>query len=349
MRQYHNTVADVLAHGSYRSNRTDVGTISGFGKHYSVDLQEGYPLLTTKKMDGYRWDSMIHELMWYLSGQEHIRELQEETSIWDEWADEDGNLDTAYGRFWRRYPIPQGGEQLTGESWVNRDAAAEKWVETNEEGEIHTFDQIRYAIDKLTDDPLSRRIVVNAWHPANASVSTLPPCHYSFVLNVQGDGSLNLHLTQRSADLALGVPFNIACYSLLLHIIAQQTGFQPGTFSHTLVDAHIYCGGEKRQEWYDDNLEELQSRLALIEREGLDWRSYTDLADWIEQHAPPSESDSRENPYDHVPGLLRQLSRDSHSRPSISVADKTLDELQVTDIELEEYTSHEGIPFGVAE
>lgn len=349
MKQYHNTVTDVLANGSHKLNRTDVGTISGFGKHYSVDLQDGYPLLTTKKMDGFRWDSMLHELMWYLSGQEHIRELREETTIWDEWADKDGNLDTAYGRFWRRYPIPESTDQLTGESWVNRDARAEKWVETDSEGEVHTFDQIEYVIDMLNNDPMSRRMVVNAWHPANASVSTLPPCHYSFVLNVQGDGSLNLHLTQRSADLALGVPFNIACYSLLLHIIAQQTGFTPGTFSHTLVDAHVYCGRNERQEWYSNNLDELQSRLEVVEKDGIEWRGHEHLADWIDKVAPAGKTDSQGNPYDHVPGLLRQLSRDSHDRPRISVADKTLDELRVTDISLEEYSSHDGIPFGVAE
>lgn len=345
MKQYHNIVSDVLSNGSYRATRTGIGTLSGFAKHYSVDLQDGYPLLTTKKMDGFRWESMLHELMWYLSGQEHIRELREETSIWDEWADEDGHLDTAYGRFWRRYPIPEASDQLTGESW----ATEGRWVETETDGEVNTFDQIQYVIDKLNTDPMSRRIVVNAWHPANASVSTLPPCHYSFVLNVQGDDSLNLHLTQRSADLALGVPFNIACYALLLHIISQQTGFTPGTFSHTLVDSHIYCGGEQRQHWYEDNLEEIQSRLALVEKTGVKWRGYSDLADWITETAPPGESDSRDNPYDHVPGLLRQLSRESYSRPQISVADKQLDELQISDIELTEYRSHDGIAFGVAE
>ncbi len=343
MRQYHDTVADVLTNGTYKPNRTAVDTISDFSHHYTIDLQNGFPLLTTKKMDGFRWNSMLHELVWYLSGEEHIRTLREETGIWDEWADEDGNLDTAYGRFWRRYPVPTGDDRLNGESWVTGD---DDWVtieETENDGPHRlTFDQIQYVIDQLRENPHSRRIVVQAWHPANATVSTLPPCHYTFVFNVQGD-TLNCHLTQRSADLALGVPFNIACYSLLLTMIAQRTGFTPGEFSHTLVDAHVYCGTGDRGAWYGDNLNALQDRLSDVEQR----EDYLDVRDWLVETAP--DEPESEAGYDHVPGLLEQLSRESFERPTIEVADNPLDEFSVDDVELTGYESHPGIRFGVAE
>jgi len=231
MQQYLELVDTVLSTGTHKPNRTGVDTISSFSEHYEVDLQDGYPLLTTKEMDGYRWNSMLHEVCWYLSGEEHIRDLREETKIWDAWADDDGRLDTAYGRFWRRFPVPEEDAQLEGESWP---AESHQWVTEEADGR-KTFDQLQYVIDTLSDSPNSRRLVVNAWHPANAAVSTLPPCHYSFVFNVQGD-QLNCHLTQRSGDTALGIPFNIAAYALLTKVIAQQTGFEPGTFAHTVVD-----------------------------------------------------------------------------------------------------------------
>lgn len=337
MRQYLETVDTVLRTGTYKPNRTAVDTISGFSKHYTIDLDEGYPLLTTKKMDGFRWNSMLHELFWYLSGEEHVRNLREKTGIWDEWADEDGHLETAYGRFWRRYPIPDESGRLPGEAWVEDG----DWVNEEEDGERLTFDQIQYVLDTLSENPHSRRLVVNAWHPANAGNSLLPPCHYTFVFNVQG-GRLNLHLTQRSADLALGVPFNIACYSLLLTIVAQKAGFEPGVFSHQLVDAHVYCGTGERGRWYEDHLDELQNRL-----ETTDTANYTDVSEWLQEEAPP-ETDQEEG-YDHVPGLLEQLSRDPFDRPELHVPEKPLEELTADDIWLEGYESHPGIRFAVAE
>ena len=125
MQQYLDLVDAVLSEGTHKPNRTGVDTISSFSEHYEVDLQEGFPLLTTKKMDGYRWNSMLHEVAWYLSGQEHVRELREETKIWDAWADDGGRLDTSYGRFWRRYPVPDDDAQLEGESWPDE---GHRWV-----------------------------------------------------------------------------------------------------------------------------------------------------------------------------------------------------------------------------
>lgn len=331
MDQYLALVEDVLGEGTYKPNRTGVDTISSFSQHYEVDLREGFPLLTTKSMDGFRWDSMIHELLWYLSGEEHVRDLREKTGIWDEWADEEGHLDTAYGRFWRRFPVPDEG--LPGESWPKD---GHRWL--NDDG---TFDQIRYAIDQLRENPRSRRIVVSAWHPANAAVSTLPPCHYTFVLNVQGDDTLNLHLTQRSGDVALGIPFNVAAYALLATVIARQTGFEVGSFGHTIVDAHVYCGESERGEWYRENLPEMQDRMGDVTERA----EFAELADWVAREAP----DDNEDRLDHVPGLLVQRSRTPKSRPEIEVAADSLADLAYEDVELRDYDAHPGIRFGVAE
>jgi thymidylate synthase len=209
-----------------------------------------------------------------------------------------------------------------------------------------TFDQLAYVLDTLRENPQSRRIVVNAWHPANATVSTLPPCHYTFVFNVQGD-RLNLHLTQRSGDLALGIPFNIAAYSILLTAVAQRTGFEPGMFAHSVVDAHVYCGTGERGDWYGDGDGDAREPL----RDGLadaDSREeYERLADWVEETAPP-EADGDERK-DHVPGLLRQLGREPRAKPTLRVADKPLDELAFDDIELLDYDPAPGIEFAVAE
>ncbi|MFC4544700.1 thymidylate synthase [Halosolutus amylolyticus] len=338
MHQYLDLVDSVLSGGTYKPNRTGVDTIASFSEHYEVNLGKGYPLLTTKEMDGYRWNSMLHEVCWYLSGEEHIRDLREKTKIWDAWADEEGRLDTAYGRFWRRYPVPEDDAQLDGESWPDD---AHRWVTVEDDGR-RTFDQLQYVIDTLSDSPNSRRLVVNAWHPANAAVSTLPPCHYSFVFNVQGD-RLNCHLTQRSGDTALGIPFNIAAYALLTNVVAQQTGYEPGTFAHTVVDAHVYCGRGDRGEWYGEHLDELQSRLADVD----DREEYLDVKGWLESEAPPeAEGDER---LDHVPGLLEQLSREPLDRPTLDLAATSIDDLSYEDVQLREYDSHEGIAFSVAE
>ena len=332
MQQYLNLVDSTLSAGDYKPNRTGVDTISSFSQHYSVDLQAGFPLLTTKDLSGFRWNSLIHEFKWYLSGEEHIRNLREETSIWDAWADDQGRLDTAYGRFWRRFPVPDDG--LDGEAWPDDDHC---W--RNDDG---TFDQIQYVVDTLTESPNSRRLVVSAWHPANAAVSTLPPCHYTFAFNVQGD-RLSCHLTQRSGDIALGIPFNIAAYSLLTHAVAQETGFEVGEFAHTVVDAHVYCGKGERGAWYNDNLSKLQSRLNRAES-NVDYRS---VQEWLIEEAP-DESDG-EKGHDHVPGLLEQLSREPRSRPRIEIADKPLDQLTFDDIQLKDYDPADGIRFAVAE
>ena len=250
---YLGVVRRVLERGVRKTNRTGTDTLSLFAEHYSVDLAEGYPLLTTKKV---YFDSMLREVLWYLSGADHVRDLRRHTKIWDAWADDAGDLQTAYGRFWRRFPVPNAGAAVGGEVWAD----AEHPHVRREPGGALVFDQLGYVVDTLRAAPMSRRLVVTAWHPANAAVSRLPPCHYTFCFNVEpvegGADRLHCHLTQRSADLALGVPFNLACYALLTQAVAQIVGMEPGRFAHTLVDAHVYV----------DHVEGLEEQLSRTPR-----------------------------------------------------------------------------------
>ena len=238
MKEYLDLVRLVLDHGTRKPSRTGIDTIAYFGAHYRVDLAAGFPLLTTKEVN---YAACLRELLWYLSGEDHIRNLRQHTKIWDAWADAAGNLDTAYGRYWRRFPHPE------------RDAAGH-W-------HVREVDQIQYILDTLKKEPTSRRLVVSAWEPGNAATSKLPPCHYSFVFNVQ-DNRLNCHLMQRSGDIALGIPFNLACYATLTQMIAQEVGLEVGWFGHTIVDAHIYTArpGSGKEEY--DHVPGLREQLT---------------------------------------------------------------------------------------
>ncbi len=229
MKQYLDLVSNVLENGVRKENRTGTDTISNFAEFYKVDLSEGFPLLTTKKVF---FRSVILELLWYLRGEDHIRWLRDENDchIWDAWADEDGHVGPIYPVLWRRFPylekekvnLEGNGGAVESETWVRKE-----------------FDQVQRAIDMLKTNPNSRRIVVSTWHPGLLGEMALPPCHIMYIFNVS-NGKLNCHLTQRSGDIALGIPFNLACYSALTMAIAQEVGLEPGTFAHTIVDAHIY-------------------------------------------------------------------------------------------------------------
>jgi thymidylate synthase len=351
MEQYHDLVRETLGGGTYKPNRTEADTIATFGEYYECDLAGSYPLLTTKEMDTFRWDSMLHELVWYISGEHHVRRLSEQTSIWDAWADEAGRLPSAYGRFWRRFPVPGEEARLPGEAWADTDCP---WVSRDGETDTLVFDQLAYVVDTLRGenperDRHSRRLVVSAWHPGNAAVSDLPPCHYTFTFTVQ-DGRLHCHLTQRSADVTLGVPFNVAAYALLAKAVAAITEIEPGCFGHTLVDAHVYCGKGERGAWYADNLSELQARLAAVEdREG-----YRDVRAWLLDSVPPEpeaavDPASHEYGYDHVPGLLEQLAREPRPLPDVEVETDSLSGLSYGDIRLRDYDGYGGLGFDVAE
>jgi thymidylate synthase len=209
MQQYHDLMRRILDEGVSKSDRTGTGTISVFGHQMRFDLAKGFPLLTTKKV---HTRSIIHELLWFLKGETNIAYLKENgVSIWDEWADENGDLGPVYGYQWRSWPTPDGQH----------------------------IDQISQVIEQLKNNPDSRRIIVSAWNVSEISKMALPPCHAFFQFYV-ANGKLSCLLYQRSADVFLGVPFNIASYALLTMMVAQVCDLEPGEFIHTLGDAHLY-------------------------------------------------------------------------------------------------------------
>lgn len=228
MRQYLDLVQYILDHGEARDDRTGTGTMSIFGYQTKYDLREGFPILTTKKI---LFEAVVRELLWFLKGATNIHDgLKEYTPIWNAWADADGELGPIYGYQWRKWEKFVWDEKILGYR-------------------KECVDQIQNAIDTIKKDPLSRRIIVSAWNVADLERMRLPPCHAFFQFYVQR-GRLDCQLYQRSADVALGVPFNIASYALLLCMIAQECHLAPGIFVHTLGDAHIYLNhvdGVKRQ------------------------------------------------------------------------------------------------------
>lgn len=220
--QYHAALRQVLDTGETSTDRTGTGTISAFGLQSRYPLADGFPLVTTKKL---HLRSIIHELLWFLSGDTNIGYLRDNgVSIWDEWADENGDLGPVYGHQWRHWP--------------------------GRKGEI---DQIAVLLDQIKNTPDSRRMIVSAWNPADVPDMALPPCHTLWQVRING-GKLHLQLYQRSADLFLGVPFNIASYALLQHMLAHVTGYAVGDFIHTMGDAHIYS----------NHMEQVQTQLARI-------------------------------------------------------------------------------------
>jgi thymidylate synthase len=225
MRQYHDLIEHILADGAEKGDRTGTGTLSVFGHQMRFDLSEGYPLVTTKKL---HVKSIIYELLWFLRGDTNIGYLKDHgVRIWDEWADERGELGPVYGKQWRSWPAKDGG----------------------------TIDQIANVVEMIKRNPDSRRLIVTAWNPAEVDKMALPPCHCLFQFYV-ANGRLSCQLYQRSADVFLGVPFNIASYALLTLMVAQVTGLKPGDFVHTLGDAHLYL----------NHLEQARSQLSRAPR-----------------------------------------------------------------------------------
>ena len=225
MRPYLDLMRHVLQHGARKNDRTGTGTLSVFGHQMRFDLTQGFPLLTTKKVHA---KSIVHELLWFLRGDTNIRYLKEHgVRIWDEWADENGDLGPIYGSQWRSWPAPDGRH----------------------------IDQISQVVRDIRQNPDSRRLIVSAWNVAEIPNMKLPPCHLLFQFYV-ANGKLSCQLYQRSADIFLGVPFNIASYALLTLMVAQVTGLQTGEFIHTLGDAHLYV----------NHLEQARTQLARVPR-----------------------------------------------------------------------------------
>ena len=212
MKQYLELLQHVIENGQFRDDRTGTGTYSVFGAQQRFDLRDGFPCLTTKKL---HLRSIIHELLWFLNGDTNIKYLNENrVTIWDEWADEDGDLGRVYGAQWTDWKTPEGG----------------------------SINQIEQVIDQIKNNPTSRRLMVSAWNPGELHLMTLPPCHSLFQFYVNTDrGELSCQLYQRSADLFLGVPFNIGSYALLTMMVAQACDLKPGDFVHTFGDLHLYA------------------------------------------------------------------------------------------------------------
>lgn len=282
MKQYQDIVQHVLEHGTRKENRTGVDTLSCFNLNYSIDLADGFPLMTTKFVS---WKNIVIELLWFLSGKTDIKLLWKHgCKFWDAWADPvTGKVPSAYGNFWRQFPVHD-------ETIKHFDDGA-----TLVQAQPAYNDQIRFVINQLKTNPMSRRMVVTAWAPGNAQISALPPCHSVFMVNVQKtkvgfyseldessvpqpayEKQVCLHLTQRSADIALGVPYNIASYALLIELLARFSGMKAGRFGHTMVDAHIYVGKE----------------------------------------------DGGQNEYDHVVGLKEQLTRTPKPLPNLTISNE---------------------------
>ena len=221
MQAYLDLLREVLEHGAVKGDRTGTGTRSVFGRQLRFDLRQGFPLLTTKKL---HLRSIVHELLWFLQGDTNVRYLQEnKVGIWDEWADAEGELGPVYGKQWRRWSGPEGTE----------------------------IDQVRWVVEEIRRNPDSRRLIVSAWNVSDLPKMALMPCHALFQFYV-ADGRLSCQLYQRSADIFLGVPFNIASYALLTHMVAQVTGLGVGDFVHTFGDLHLYS----------NHLEQAREQLA---------------------------------------------------------------------------------------
>lgn len=262
MQQYLDLLTRVLDEGVHKSDRTGTGTLSVFGHQMRFKMSDGFPLLTTKKL---HLKSIIYELLWFLKGDTNVRYLQEHgVRIWNEWADENGDLGPIYGRQWRAWKDYGGG----------------------------FVDQISEAVETIKHNPDSRRIIVSAWNVADLPAMKLPPCHAFFQFYVAG-GKLSLQLYQRSADIFLGVPFNIASYSLLLLMMAQVCGLQAGDFVHTLGDAHIY----------DNHLEQIKLQLTRTPRKLPHMRINPDVKDIFAFDYDDFKLEGYD-PHPHIPGVV---------------------------------------------
>ena len=283
LKAYLDLMNHILDNGTRKENRTGVDTLStfnynyelGFGKnnlynkpeHNYYHIDDKFPLLTTKKIS---WKNIVAEMLWFLSGDVKIDILKKHNcKFWDAWADEEGYVPSAYGNFWRAFPSQLTDDQndeldkMEGEMGGHPGSAYFPSMMYN--------DQVRWVLEELKRNPMSRRLVVSAWAPNNAQTSKLPPCHLMFIFNVQldqdGEQRLCLHLTQRSCDSVLGVPYNIASYALLLMLFSQMTNIKPGIFAHTLIDAHIYTANEDGSQVEYDHIPGLKEQLTRELRE----------------------------------------------------------------------------------
>ncbi len=262
MQQYLDLLNEIMTEGVERSDRTGTGTRAVFGRQMRFDLGAGFPMLTTKKL---HLKSIIYELLWFLKGDTNVRYLQENgVRIWDEWADADGDLGPVYGKQWRSWAAPDG----------------------------RVIDQIEWVLNEIKTNPNSRRLIVSAWNPADVNDMALPPCHCLFQFSVM-EGKLSCQLYQRSADVFLGVPFNIASYALLTLMLARATGLEPGEFVHTFGDAHLYLNHMEQAELQLSRAPRSLPQMALNPDK-------TDLYDWEFEDFTLTGYE----PHPHIKGLV---------------------------------------------
>ncbi len=298
MNVYFDIILKTLGSGTYTRKPNGIDTISLFGYFFKHNLNDGFPLLTTRKIS---FKTVFSELMWMLSGDRTINELKKNTSIWNPWAKENGVLESSYGRFWRSFPSPIMSIS-DGEKWVNERT---KYVQKADN--ILLIDQIRYVLDNLKSNPNSRKHIVIVWHPGNATLANVPPCPITFVFNVKGN-FINLLVTLRSSDLSIGLPHDLAVYSLLLILVAKEVGLNPGEVAFSIVDAHIYCGQfTNNSSFYIKHLGYIQN---LLKKESL---KNSDL-DFILHN-----KERFDDIFDHIPSLLKQLNRIPKELPNLFI------------------------------
>lgn len=340
MEAYQELVRRVLTNGTYNTDQHGLSWVSSFHESYTIDLQDGFPLLTTRKMGDDWWDLIVDQTIWALSGERNIQSLTETSPVQEQKATDNGELPTARGRFWRRYPVPQRKAMLADEAWPTNTS---RWVtvENTSRNVRVTFDQVQYIIDRIKEEPKENRLVLTAWHPANGTHSSLPPSDCICIFDTL-NGKLNAHLTQLDGSVTYDVPVYLAEYSLLTHIIADEVGLNVGSFGHTIVNASIQCGRGERGKWYKDNLPLVQDTLP-DELNSPSEHSYTDVRSALNNKTPETPNQPRR---DRVPELLQQLSRTPKQPPSVELANTSLDTLTADDISLQNYESHPRTLFG---
>ena len=353
VQQYLDHSREILSspYSSHKGGSKGAGLISLFGYQNAYDLRKGLPLLTTKRMFK---NSMVHELIWFVSGSTNIKYLEDNNApIWRGNAFE-YNLEkmvkerifpegiVKYSPSWdkamKEYAsmikenpefAARWGEvgPIYGHQWRH-------WTYVNEKGEATQLDQLNEVLESMKKKPLGKRHLVTAWNPGDVPNMSLPPCHVMFQMTSNEEGEMDLQLYQRSCDMFLGVPFNLASYAILTHMIAKEAGLQPRRFVHTFGDSHFYTGLEKRSKWYKENLAGLKEKVNGISDRG----DYLDILEWVTKNAPKDETEER---YDHVTAILEQMARTPQELPRLIITPgKSIYDLKINDFSFENYNPH---------
>ena len=352
VKQYLDHCKEILTSdfSGFKEGSKGSGLISLFGYQNAYDLREGFPLLTTKKM----WvKNIASELIWFIKGDTNIKTLEDSNiKIWRPDAFQHNLTDIVkegifpegmvkYSSDWGK-AMEEYGQRIREDSeFAERFGDAgpiygrqwRNWKYVDEDGNISEIDQLGNVIEKMKKKPLGKKYVVSAWNPGDVPKMSLAPCHTLFQMTSNEEGEFDLQMYQRSCDQFLGVPYNIASYSMLTQIIAQELGLEPRRFIHTFGDSHFYTGLEKRGQWYKENLPKLKKLIKDAEF----FSNYNEILDWINESAP---SDKTEEKYDHITAILEQLSRTPKELPKMEIAKKPFDKLTIDDFTLEGYESH---------